>query len=246
MAVRVLDTTAARTGGGGAPRVKFCGLRTAQDVAVAADAGAAYVGFVFFARSPRHLSIEAARALALEVPPGIAKVALTVDADDAALAAILEAVPIDMLQLHGREAPDRVLAIRAGFGLPVMKAVGVATAADLEAIDAYEEVADQILVDARPAPGAALPGGNGLVFDWRLIAGRGWRRPWMLAGGLTPDNVAAAIAATGARQVDVSSGVEAAPGVKDAGRMAAFARAVAGADTAHPPGPHPAAPAGDG
>lgn len=203
-------------------RTKICGLRAASDVAACAAAGAAYVGFVFFAKSPRHLTLEAARALALEVPTGLAKVALTVNADDAALDALVEAVPLDMLQLHGAESPDRVAEIRARFGLPVMKAVGVADESDLAALEDYATVCDQMLVDAKPPKGADLPGGNGLSFDWRLIAGRRWSVPWMLAGGLTPDNVAEALRLTGAQQVDVSSGVESAPGVKDAGRIMAF------------------------
>lgn len=203
-------------------RVKICGLTQAPHVAAAIAAGASYVGFVFFARSPRHLGLEAARALALEVPPGVARVALVVNPTDAELAAILQVVPVDMLQLHGSESPARVAEVRARHGLPVMKAVGVAEADDLSALGAYEAVADQILVDAKAPRGAPLPGGNGLAFDWRLIAGREWRRPWMLAGGLTPDNVAQAVRLTGARQVDVSSGVESAPGIKDTGRIAAF------------------------
>ncbi|MCA8878911.1 MAG: phosphoribosylanthranilate isomerase [Rhodobacteraceae bacterium] len=207
-------------------RVKFCGLTRSRDVAAAAAAGAAYVGFVFFPKSPRHLSLDAARALALDVPAGIAKVALTVDASDAELDAILAEVPIDILQLHGRETPERVTALRTRTGLPQMKAVGVAEAADLAILDRYGRVADMILVDAKAPKGAALPGGNGVPFDWRLIAGRRWPVPWMLAGGLTPENVAEAVRLTGARQVDVSSGVETAPGVKDPDRIAAFAAAL--------------------
>ncbi len=206
-------------------RVKICGLTRPEHVAAAVAAGAGYVGLVFFARSPRHLDIPTARLLALAVPPGVAKVALTVDASDAELDVIVAEVPLDMLQLHGRESPDRVRAVRARYGLPVMKAVGVAGTGDLAALDVYAEVADQLLVDAKPAPGAVLPGGNGLAFDWRLIAGRRWTRPWMLAGGLTPANVAEAVRLTGALQVDVSSGVETAPGVKDAGLIADFVRA---------------------
>ncbi|MCB1343547.1 MAG: phosphoribosylanthranilate isomerase [Pseudooceanicola sp.] len=209
-----------------AVRIKFCGLSRPADVAAAVAAGAGYVGFVFFARSPRNVSVEAARALALTVPPGVAKVALTVDAADDVLDAITGAVPLDVLQLHGRESPERVVAVRQRYGLPVMKAVGVAEEADLSGLETYGGVADQLLVDARPPKGAALPGGNGLAFDWRLIAGRRWPVPWMLAGGLTPDNVAEAVRVTGARQVDVSSGVESAPGVKDATRIAAFAAAL--------------------
>ena len=205
-----------------ATRVKICGLTEASHVEAAARAGATYMGFVFFPRSPRNLSLPQAAALALQVPMGVAKVALVVDADDAALDAIVQAVPLDMLQLHGHESPARVAEIRARFGLPVMKAVGIAEAADLAAIASYEQVADQILIDAKPPKGAALPGGNGLAFDWRLIAGREWDRPWMLAGGLTPANVAEAVRLTGARQVDVSSGVESAPGIKDPAAIAAF------------------------
>jgi phosphoribosylanthranilate isomerase len=185
-------------------------------------AGARYVGFVFFAKSPRAVTVEQAAALAVEVPPGIAKVALVVDADDATLDEIVARVPLDMLQLHGHETPERVAEVRARHGLPVMKAVGVASEADLPALDAYAAVADQILVDAKAPKGAPLPGGNGLAFDWQLIAGRRWPVPWMLAGGLTPDNLAEAVARTGARQVDVSSGVESAPGVKDEVRIRAF------------------------
>lgn len=205
--------------------VKICGLTGPDHVAAAVEAGARYVGFVFFPKSPRNVSIDDARALALEVPPGVAKVALVVDADDATLDPIVNAVPLDMLQLHGHETPDRVAELRQRHGLPVMKAVGVAEAADLAGLDAYEAVADQILVDAKPPRGAAVPGGRGVSFDWRLIAGREWTRPWMLAGGLAPDNVAEAIRLTGARQVDVSSGVERAPGDKDPALIRAFVRA---------------------
>ncbi len=206
-------------------RVKICGLRTEADVAAVAASGAAYMGLVFFAKSPRNLTIHEARALALAAPVGLAKVALVVDAEDAALDAITEAMPLDMLQLHGHETPERVAEIRDRYRLPVMKAVGVADEGDLAALFDYSFVADQILVDAKPPKNADLPGGNGLSFDWRLVAQRRWLRPWMLAGGLTPDNVAEAIRLTNARQVDVSSGVEAAPGAKDAGRIAAFVKA---------------------
>lgn len=208
--------------------IKFCGLSRPEDVAVAAECGARYVGFVFFPKSPRNVSLDTARTLALEAPPGLAKVALTVDADDAALDELLEHVPLDMLQLHGAESPKRVAEVRARYGLPVMKAVGVASEDDLAAIDAYSEVADQLLIDAKPTEETVLPGGNGLSFDWRLLAGRKyWTKPWMLAGGLTPQNVAEAVRLTGARQVDVSSGVEGERGVKDAERMLAFAQTLA-------------------
>jgi phosphoribosylanthranilate isomerase len=205
--------------------VKICGLRTPADVTAVARAGAAYAGFVFFAKSPRNVTLPEARLAALAAPPGLAKVALTVDADDAMLDAIVETVPLDMLQLHGHESPDRVAAVRARYGLPVMKAIGLAEEGDLPAIFEFSTVADQILIDAKPPRGAELPGGNGLAFDWRLLAGRRWLRPWMLAGGLTPQNVAEAVRLTGARQVDVSSGAESAPGVKDAARIAAFVAA---------------------
>ncbi|PHP28964.1 phosphoribosylanthranilate isomerase [Limimaricola cinnabarinus] len=208
--------------------VKICGLSDKAGLEAAVAAGARYVGFVFFPKSPRAVTVEQAAALALEVPMGIAKVALVVDADDATLDEIVGAVPLDMLQLHGRETPERVAEIRARYGLPVMKAVGVASKADLAALDSYAAVADQILVDAKAPAGAALPGGNGLAFDWRLIAGRRWPVPWMLAGGLTPGNLAEAIEKTGARQVDVSSGVESAPGAKDAALVAAFLDAARG------------------
>lgn len=197
--------------------VKICGLRSVADVNAAADAGARYVGFVFFPKSPRHLERADAAALAAAVPVGVCKVALTVNADDEMLDALTQAVPLDMLQLHGSESPARVAEVKTRYGLPVMKAIGVADQGDLAQIDLYSGVADQLLIDAKPPKGADLPGGNGLAFDWKLLAGRVWRAPWMLAGGLTPLNVAEAIRRTGARQVDVSSGVESAPGVKDAG-----------------------------
>lgn len=205
--------------------VKICGLTSPQTVEWAVSAGAAYVGFVSFPRSPRHLSHDEIAALAQAVPVGVAKVALTVDADDTALDALLAAAAIDVLQLHGHESPARVAEVKARYGLPVMKAVGVADAEDLAALDSYLPVADMILLDAKPPKGADLPGGNGLAFDWRLIEGRDWPKPWMLAGGLTSDTVAEAIRLTGARQVDVSSGVESAPGMKDPTRIAAFIRA---------------------
>jgi phosphoribosylanthranilate isomerase len=206
-------------------RVKICGLRTQADISAVARAGAAYAGFVFFPKSPRNVTLPEARLAAMAAPPGLAKVALTVDADDAALDAIVAAVPLDMLQLQGRESPDRVAEVRARYGLPVIKAIGLADEGDLSAIFAFSSVADQLLIDAKPPGGADLPGGNGLAFDWRLLAGRRWLRPWMLAGGLTAENVAEAVRLTGARQVDVSSGVESGPGVKDPGKIAAFVAA---------------------
>ena len=206
-------------------RVKICGLSTQEGLQAVADTGAAYVGFVFFPKSPRSVTIEQARELALATPVGLAKVALVVDADNAFLDAITDAVPLDMLQLHGHESPERVLEIKARYGLPVMKAVGISDASDVPNIDLYNAVADQILIDAKPPKSATLPGGNGLSFDWTLIAKRRWPKPWMLAGGLTPDNVAEAIALTGATQVDVSSGVEAGVGIKDNAKIVAFVAA---------------------
>lgn len=209
-------------------QVKICGLRDRAGVIAAADAGARYLGFVFFPRSPRAVDVETARDLAGSVPVGVARVALVVDADDALIDTITERVPVDLLQLHGSESPERVAEIRTRTGLPVMKALGVATEADLASVASYLPVADQLLLDAKPPPGAALPGGNGLAFDWHLLAGCRWPRPWMLAGGLTPDNVAEAVQLTNAQQVDVSSGVESAPGVKDAAKITAFMAAVRG------------------
>ena len=196
--------------------VKICGLATVDDVRACADAGANYMGLVFFEKSPRNITIPAARELALAAPLGLAKVALVVNPSDAELDAITGTVPVDMLQLHGRETPERVAEVKARYGLPVMKAVGIADGDDLPKLESYFGVADQILVDAKPPKGGELPGGNGLSFDWRLIAGRRWPCPWMLAGGLTPENVAEAVKMTGAKQVDVSSGVEDAPGLKNA------------------------------
>ena len=203
-------------------RVKLCGLTTQGDIDAAATAGAAYIGLVFFDKSPRNVSIETARSMALHAPIGLAKVALVVNADDATLDRITASVPLDMLQLHGSETPDRVAAVKARYGLPVMKALGIASRADVARAQLYSGVADQLLLDAKPAEGETLPGGNGLSFDWRLLEGESWSVTWMLAGGLTPDNVAEAVRCSGAQQVDVSSGIETAPGQKSAALMAKF------------------------
>jgi len=205
-----------------AVKIKFCGLKRPEEVRAAGKVGAGYVGFVHFAKSPRHLTTEDIAALAADTPAGVASVALVVDPDDSVLGELAGA--IDWFQLHGKETPDRVADIRTRFGRPVMKAVGISNAEDLASIDTYAAVADQILVDAKP--GEALPGGNGVAFDWRLISGRQWTSPWMLAGGLTAANVATAVRLTRAMQVDVSSGIESAPGVKDVDAMAAFAGAL--------------------
>ena len=208
-----------------APLVKICGLSTAETLAAALDAGAERVGFVFFPRSPRHLTLERAAVLARQARGRAAVVALTVDAEDDALDAIAEAVAPDMVQLHGREAPERVSSVRARLGRPVVKALGVSVAADLGAVPAYAAVADEILFDAKPPKGAALPGGNGVAFDWRLLAALDLPVPFMLSGGLGPHNVGEALRVTRAPAVDVSSGVESAPGVKDPALIAAFIRA---------------------
>ena len=202
-------------------RVKICGLTTPQAAAHAAGAGAAYVGLVFFPPSPRYVTRDRAKDIAEAVPPGVIKVALTVDPDDALLDQVA-ALPIDMIQLHGSEPPDRVQQIKARLGLPVMKAIGIRDAQDLDQIARYAPVADQLLVDTKPPKGATRPGGNAVSFDWRLIAGRRWPVPWMLAGGLTVENVAEAIRVTGANQLDLSSAVESAPGVKDPALVEAF------------------------
>jgi phosphoribosylanthranilate isomerase len=172
-------------------------------------------------------------------PAGLIKVALTVDADDAMLEEMIAAVDIDMLQLHGNETPERVADVRARFGLPVMKAVGLAVDADLEALADYSQVADQLLVDARLPDDSALPGGNGVPFDWRMLGGLNWPVPWMLAGGLTPETVADAVQITGAEQVDVSSGVERAPGHKDRDLMRRFVASAHGAAEARAAAPSP-------
>lgn len=215
-------------------RVKVCGIRTRAEAVAAASAGAAYVGFVFYARSPRALTLGDARWIAEGSPEGLIRVALTVDADDQVLDAIVATVPIEMIQLHGRETPERVVAVRERYRLPVMKALGIREEEDLDALHDYERAADQLLVDARPPAGADRPGGHGTSFDWRLIQNRRWRVPWMLAGGLTPENVAEAVRQTGAEQVDVSSGVEARPGDKDPARILAFIRAATSGECASP------------
>lgn len=204
-------------------KVKICGLSDAGAIAAALSAGADYVGFVFFSRSPRHVSLDQAVQLAQNVPAGVGKVGLFVDARDDEIAAAARSGAIDYLQLHGQENPDRVAEIRAHFGLPVIKAIPIAASEDAERAASFELVADMLLFDAKPPVSKnALPGGNGLVFDWNLIAGRKWARPWMLSGGLNVDNVADAIRISGARMVDVSSSVERAPGIKDIAKISAF------------------------
>jgi phosphoribosylanthranilate isomerase len=212
------------------PIVKICGLKTPETLAAALDAGADMVGFVFFPKSPRHIDLATAETLGWQAAGKSLKVALTVDADDTALAAIIAALHPDLLQLHGHESPERVAEIRARFGLPVMKAIGVANAADLKDVKSYEAVADRLLFDAKPPKDAAHPGGNGLAFDWSLLTGLDLSIPSMVSGGLDPANVAEALRRTQAQGVDVSSGVETAPGQKDPAKITAFVRAAKGKD----------------
>ena len=213
-----------------APLVKICGLKTPDTLAAALEAGADMVGFVFFPKSPRHIDLATAETLGQQADGRALKVALTVDADDATLAAIIAALHPDLLQLHGHETPERVAAIRARFGLPVMKAIGVAKADDLKDVAAFAAVSDRILFDAKPPKDAAHPGGNGLAFDWSLITGLDLSIPSMVSGGLDPANVAEALRRTGAQGVDVSSGVETAPGQKDPAKITAFVQAAKGKD----------------
>ena len=208
-----------------AVEVKICGIRDAEGFDAAVAAGADLIGFVFFPPSPRFVEPAVACALSTRHAGGPSRVGLFVDATDDTLTAMLAACPLDILQLHGEETPARVAAIRARFGLPVMKALGVAEAADLDAVAAFAPAVDRFLFDARPPPGGPLPGGNAQPFEWRLMAGRAIPRPWLLAGGLTPRNVAEAIRTAGAPGVDVSSGVERARGVKDPALIHAFVAA---------------------
>jgi phosphoribosylanthranilate isomerase len=223
-----LSSTTERSG----MKVKICGLRSRADLAAATAAGAAFGGLVFYPPSPRHVSLGDARWLSGALPEGLPLVALTVNAEDAEFEAILDVIPIAILQLHGSESPERVEEVRTRFKLPVMKAVGVADEGDLDGLPDYADVVDMLLIDARPPRHATLPGGNGVSFDWRLIEGRNWPAPWMLAGGLTPENVAEAIRLTGAEMLDVSSGVEWARGLKDPARIDAFVKAANEAEAA--------------
>lgn len=211
---------------------KICGLTTTDALDAALDARADFVGFVFFPPSPRNVSFDLARELGAQVEGRARKVALSVNADDALHAAIVDALAPDMLQLHGHETPERVAALQARFGLPVMKALPVETSADLAAIADYQGIADWLLFDARAPKDATRPGGLGTPFDWTLLKGLDPGLPFMLSGGLEPGNVGQALAVTRAPAVDVSSGVEARPGVKDPSRILAFIRAVREADAA--------------
>ncbi|SFL97194.1 phosphoribosylanthranilate isomerase [Methylobacterium pseudosasicola] len=207
-------------------RVKICGLSTPKTLEAALTAGADWIGLVHFLRSPRHVSFEQASKLSAQARGRAERVVLLVDPDDALVQAAVEAMDPDLIQLHGRESPERVAAIRALSGRPVMKAIGVATRADLDAIPAYAGVADRILLDAKPPPGAALPGGNGHRFDWAILADAELPDGTMLSGGLDAYNVTEALTSTELGAVDVSSGVESAPGLKDPDKIAAFVAAV--------------------
>lgn len=213
-------------------QVKICGINSADALSAAAEGGADFIGLVFYPPSPRAVTLEQAAALIAAAPAGLAKVGLFVDPDDATLARTLDRAKLDMLQLHGGETPARVAAIRDRFGLPVMKALKIAGAADFLPVSAYEPVADWLLFDGVPPKdkAGALPGGNAAQFDWTLLRGKSFARPWMLSGGLDPDNVAEAIRVSRAPCVDVSSGVETRPGHKDPGRIEAFIRAAKSAN----------------
>jgi len=212
-------------------RVKICGLSTPETIEASVAAGADYLGFNFYPESPRSISLAQARALAAGVPSSVLKVSLTVDADDRTLDGVVEALQPDILQLHGAETPDRLVELKSRYGITLLKVIGVAEPGDPELCEIYRDSADLLLFDAKPpkSMAGALPGGNGLVFDWSLIAGHRPEMPWMLSGGLTAENVAEAIRITGAEAVDVSSGVESAPGKKDPAAIAAFIRAAKGA-----------------
>jgi len=202
---------------------KICGLSSEEAVEAAVAGGAAYVGFVFYPPSPRAVTPARAGELCAAVPASVKRVALFVDADDAAIAEVLEAAPIDILQFHGAETPERVVEAKQRFGRRVMKAISIAGPEDADAARRYENAADLLLFDAKPPRRPdALPGGNGLAFDWRIIAGREWRLPWMLSGGLTADILPEAVRISGASAVDVSSGVERRPGDKDPEKIRAF------------------------
>jgi phosphoribosylanthranilate isomerase len=215
--------------------VKICGLSTAETLDVALEAGADMVGFMFFAASPRNVSFLTARELGARVNGRAEKVAVTVDADDTMLANIVDVLHPDLLQLHGKESPARVGAIAQRFGLPVMKVLPIETKTDLGAIPTYTKAADRLLFDARAPRDATRPGGLGKPFDWRLLEDLHLSIPFVLSGGLDPDNVADAIRITRAPAVDVSSGVESAPGVKDPEKIRAFIRAARASQSASLP-----------
>ncbi|MDP8916207.1 MAG: phosphoribosylanthranilate isomerase [Pseudomonadota bacterium] len=209
--------------------VKICGLATPDAVEAALQGGATHLGFVFHPKSPRDIDPLMAAELAGMARGRAASVAVTADPDDALLERLARDLAPDFVQLHGRETPERLGEVRARTGAGVIKALSVARAADLDGASDYEDLADHLMFDAKPESGD-LPGGTGAAFDWSILAGRRFAKPWFLAGGLTPANVAEAIAATGAPGVDVSSGVESTPGVKEPASIAAFLRAARSAD----------------
>ncbi|MDO7833499.1 phosphoribosylanthranilate isomerase [Sphingobium sp. HBC34] len=206
--------------------IKICGLSTPETLGAAVRAGVSHVGFVHFPKSPRHVEPDQIRALAAAIPAHVKRVAVVVDADDAQLARLVETGALTAIQLHGKESPARAAAIRQRFGLPVWKAIAVKTRADIDAADAYAGAVDRLLFDAKTPDGAALPGGMGLRFDWTLLRGLAIATPWGLSGGLSIDNVAEAIRISGARLIDISSGVESAPGIKSVDKIMAFCKAV--------------------
>lgn len=210
--------------------VKICGLKTIEAVERAVELGARYVGFIFFPKSPRNIEPDDAGRLADRIRGRAKIVAVTVDADSDLMDEIVSALSPDMLQLHGNESPERVLTIKAVYGLPVIKALSIRDADDVKRIDAYTGIADKVLLDAKAPKGSELPGGNGVSFDWRLLDSLDEGVDCMLSGGLNAENIAEALKVTGAKAVDTSSGVESAPGVKDLDRMTAFFGAVARAE----------------
>jgi phosphoribosylanthranilate isomerase len=207
---------------------KICGLKSEEAVVAAIKGGATSVGFVFFDSSPRNVSVREVCNLTAGIPPQICKVGLVVDASDEFLSEISGGSFLDMLQLHGQETPTRVSEVRKRFGLPVMKAIAIEGAKDLETAREYEDVVDRLMFDAKPPKGATRPGGNAVAFDWKLLQGIAWKKPWVLAGGLTPENVVDAVRVSGADAVDVSSGVEDALGGKSIAKISAFLSAIQG------------------
>ena len=206
-------------------QVKICGINSVAAADAVLHAGADFGGLVFFAKSPRHLSLEQGAMLAERLRGRLKLAALVVDDSDAQLAAIAERVNPDFFQLHGKETPERVAQIRSRYAIPVIKALAISEPGDLAKVAAYDDVAEMLLFDAVPAANASRPGGHGAAFDWQIVKDRTFARPWFLAGGLTPENVGRAIAVSGAQMVDVSSGVESAPGIKSPSRIAEFVAA---------------------
>lgn len=211
--------------------IKICGLKTPETIAAALDGGASHIGFIFFSKSPRYLAPELAGDLRLAARGQADAVAVTVDADNAFLDEIVMAMSPDWLQLHGRETPERVQAIRDRYSLPVMKAISVSETSDLDKLAAYRDVADGFLLDAKPPKGSELPGGNGVTFDWRILTALDADIDYMLSGGLNATNIGEALRLANPPGIDISSGVESAPGIKDVGLIEDFFRAVSDAQT---------------